>query len=54
MKHLTAIEQLKISAETCETNAPINEAEGNLDQAALERSNAAAYREAIQVLESAD
>ncbi len=53
MKHLAAIEQLKISAEVCENNAPINEAEGNISQAALERDNAAAYREAIQALESA-
>lgn len=52
MKHLAAIEQLKISAEVCENNAPINEDEGNISQAALERDNAAAYREAIQVLEA--
>lgn len=52
MKHLVAIEQLKISAEVCENNAPINEAEGNASQAALERDNAVAYREAILVLEA--
>lgn len=52
MKHLTAIEQLKISAEICENNAPINETEGSLEQAALERENATAYREAILVLEA--
>ena len=51
MNHESAIAQLTISAEVCETNAPINEAEGNHDQAALERSNAAAYRAAIARLE---
>lgn len=33
MKH--AINQLQISLDTVETNAPINESEGNLEQAAL-------------------
>lgn len=50
MKHAEAIAQLEISAQVCETNAPINEAEGNHEQAQLERDNAAAYRAAIAVL----
>jgi hypothetical protein len=45
-----AIAQLIISAETCESNAPIWEAEGNREQAELSRKNAAAYRAAISVL----
>lgn len=52
MKHLAAIAQLTVSAEICETNAPINEREGNHEQAELERSNAVAYREAIARLEA--
>lgn len=51
MNFEAAIEQLTISAETCENNAPINQAEGNLDQAGLERSNAEGYRSAIAMLE---
>lgn len=51
MKHAAAIEQLTISAEVCETNAPISEAEGNHEQAELERKNASAYRAAIARLE---
>lgn len=52
MKHEAAIAQLLISAETCENNAPINEAEGNHAQAALERQNAEGYRGAIAALEA--
>mgnify|MGYP001191846849 CR=1 FL=1 len=52
--HLAAIAQLSVSAETCENNAPIHEAEGNAEQAALSRANAVAYRSAIATLESAD
>ena len=47
-----AIAQLIISAETCETNAPIHEAEGNHAQAELSRQNAENYRYAISVLEA--
>ncbi len=52
MKHKAAIAQLVISAEVCENNAPINEAEGNHAQAKLERENAASYRAAIAELEA--
>lgn len=52
MKHSAAIERLKQAAEACENNAPINEAEGNHEQAALDRSNAQAYRSAIATLEA--
>lgn len=52
MQHAAAIANLKISAEVCETNAPINEAEGNHDQAKLERDNAESYRAAIASLEA--
>lgn len=48
---LPAIAQLMLSAETCEANAPIHEAEGNAEQAALSRSNAASYRAAIAALQ---
>lgn len=51
MNFSAAISQLYIKAETCETNAPINEAEGDIDQAQLERDNAKSYRDAIAVLE---
>ena len=46
-----AIAQLMLSAENCETNAPIHEAEGNLEQAELSRANARSYRAAIAVLQ---
>lgn len=52
MKHAAAIAQLEVSAQVCETNAPINEAEGNHEQAKLERDNAAAYRVAIAHLKA--
>lgn len=48
--HGSAIVQLRISAETCENNAPIHEAEGNHEQADCSRKNAAAYRAAIAIL----
>jgi hypothetical protein len=50
MNHATAIAQLAQAAEICEHNAPINEAEGDHAQAALERSNARHYRAAIAAL----
>ena len=46
-----AINQLTISAEICENNAPIHEAEGNLAQAELSRTSASNYSEAIQRLQ---
>lgn len=51
-KHAAAIDQLERSAEICETNAPIHEAEGNAAQAQLSRANATAYREAAAVLKA--
>ncbi len=50
MEH--AITQLEIALDIVETNAPINEAEGNLEQAQLERECAASYRAAIEKLKS--
>lgn len=49
-----AIAQLRQALEVVETNAPINEAEGNLDQAALERSLAQSFITAIAMLDSID
>ena len=46
-----AIAELQRSAEICEHNAPIHEAEGNAEQAALSRANAASYRAAVTALE---
>lgn len=45
-----AITALTINAETCENNAPIHEAEGKHEQAAMDRANATAYRAAIALL----
>ena len=47
-----AINELTIRAETLENNAPIHEAEGNYEQAALCRSTAEQCRDAIQMLEA--
>lgn len=49
-----AVAQLRMALEVVETNAPINEAEGNLDQAALERSLAKSFITAIAMLDSID
>lgn len=46
-----AIAQLISSAEICENNAPIHEAEGNLEQAEADRSNARSYRAAVEELQ---
>jgi hypothetical protein len=46
-----AIAQLIVSAETCENNAPIHEAEGRIEQAACARANATSYRLAIDALQ---
>ena len=48
MQH--AIVQLGIALDVVLNNAPINEAEGNMEQAALERRCAADYRQTIEVL----
>ena len=42
-----AAELLRLWAEDCENNAPIWDKEGNAEQAALTRANAASYRAAI-------
>lgn len=49
-----AVAQLRMALEVVETNAPINEAEGNLDQAELERSLAKSFITAIAMLDSID
>lgn len=47
-----AIDVLEAQAKICTTNAVINRAEGNLDQADLEERNAESYRAAIEFLEA--
>lgn len=42
-----AIAQLQISLDIVETSAPINEREGNYEQALLERKNAEDFRNAM-------
>ena len=42
-----AINELKVSLDTVENNAPINEREGNLDQAGLERETATSIKAAV-------
>lgn len=46
-----AITQLEIYLDTLINNAPINEREGNLEQAELERKNAAEVKQALTWLE---
>lgn len=48
-----ALATLRIALDAVETNAPINEAAGNVEQAALERANAESFRQAIELLDSA-
>lgn len=45
-----AIAELENALEVVETNAPINEKEGNLEQAQLERHCAKSFKEAISIL----
>jgi hypothetical protein len=45
-----SIAELEIALAVAETNAPINEAEGNLEQASVEQRNAESFRQAIQLL----
>lgn len=52
MKHKTAIAQLEIHASNCENNAAIQEREGQFEDAAHSRSNAADYRQAIEALQA--
>lgn len=47
-----AVEQLRQALSVVETNAPINEADGNHDQAKLERSLAKSFTTAIAMLDS--
>lgn len=47
-----AVEQLRQALNVVETNAPINEREGNLDQAKLERDLALSFKTAIAMLDS--
>lgn len=47
-----AIEALQIVLEVLEINAPINENEGNFEQARFERERAVELRAAIMFLES--
>lgn len=46
-----AINALQIAKDVCDTNAPINEAAGNMAQAQLEREHSAAFAKAIAVLQ---
>ena len=45
-----AISSLTVDLNTVQTNAPINEKEGNKAQAAFERKNAESYQAAIDYL----
>ena len=49
----SAIETLRVAKAQCDNNAPINEAEGNIEQAALERQNSVEYAKAIEILQAA-
>jgi hypothetical protein len=48
-----AITELTIALETAKTNEPINRAEGNIEQADLEATNAADFRQALAMLTAA-
>jgi hypothetical protein len=52
MKHEAAIAQLEIHASNCENNAAIQEREGQFEDAANSRGNAADYRQAIEALQA--
>lgn len=45
-----AINELEIDLKTVVTNAPINEKEGDVEQAKLERKNAISFKAAIDLL----
>lgn len=47
-----AIAQLEVSLESAEKNAPIWEAEGNHEQAAVSRAHAESFRLAIERLKT--
>lgn len=48
-----AIIVLEIAKDVCDNNCSINMAEGNTEQAELERENSAAYGAAIEALKAA-
>ena len=52
MKHAAAIAQLEQHASNCENNAAIQEVEGQYEDAANNRTNAADYRQAIEALQA--
>lgn len=52
MKHAAAIAQLEQHASNCENNAAIQEVEGQYEDAANNRTNAADYRQAIKALQA--
>ncbi|MBH3405723.1 hypothetical protein I5P86_11735 [Pseudomonas glycinae] len=52
MKHDKAIDLLEHHATNCEQNAVIQEREGQYDDAANSRTNAADYRAAIESLQA--
>ncbi|MHC8300699.1 hypothetical protein [Pseudomonas sp. ZS1P83] len=52
MKHEASIAQLEIHASNCESNAAIQEREGEHESAANNRTNAADYRQAIEALQA--
>ena len=52
MKHAAAVAQLEIHASNCENNAVIQEREGQFEDAANNRTNAANYRQAIEALQT--
>lgn len=53
MTHEAAITVLQIAKDVCLSNAPINIAEGNFEQAKLEQKNALSYARAIEALKAA-
>lgn len=52
MKHAAAKAQLETHASNCESNAAIQEAEGQYEDAANNRTNTADYRKAIEALQA--
>ncbi|VVM38564.1 hypothetical protein PS619_00160 [Pseudomonas fluorescens] len=52
MKNDKAIDLLEHHATNCEQNAVIQEREGQYDEAANNRTNAADYRQAIEALQT--
>ena len=48
-----AVATLQVALDTVENNAPINEAAGHVEQAALERESAESFRKALAILDDA-